>query len=108
MHAQEIKQSIGSARSVINFLANRYTDGLNTESMDPYHRILWEVWMPPLRAAILAGWDVRNPEPLVSFIELWTPRVPGWILANILDSQVRLVVNRNMKINLYDSVMIND
>ena len=108
MLAQEIKQSIGSPRSVINFLANRYTDGLNTESMDPYHRILWEVWMPPLRAAILAGWDVRNPEPLVSFIELWTPRVPGWILANILDSQVRLVVNRNMKSNLYDSVMIND
>ena len=66
----------------------RYTDGLNAEAMDPYHRILWEVWMPPLRAAVLAGWQVRNPEPLVHFIELWTPRVPGWILANILDSQV--------------------
>ena len=48
--------------------------------------------MPPLRTAILAGWDVRNPEPLVSFIELWTPRTPGWILANILDSQVEFCV----------------
>jgi tuftelin-interacting protein 11 len=76
----------------------RYTDGLNAEVMDPYHRILWEVWMPPVRTAILAGWDVRKPDSLINFIELWTPRIPGWILANILDSQVNVKNHKSQSI----------
>lgn len=26
---------------------------LSSSSMDPYQRLLWDVWLPPVRAAIL-------------------------------------------------------
>jgi len=54
---------------------------------DPYHRILWDAWMPCVRIAIHA-WTVKNSEPLLDFLQVWESLVPRWILENILQQMI--------------------
>ncbi|PVD28664.1 hypothetical protein C0Q70_11258 [Pomacea canaliculata] len=55
--------------------------------MDPYQRLLWDVWLPPVRATILK-WNARDYQPLISMLNAWCPALPSWILDNILDQLV--------------------
>ena len=56
-------------------------------SMDPYDRLVWEVWMPRLRQ-LISSWSPRACNSLVDFLEHWKPHLPGWVLENILDQLV--------------------
>lgn len=56
-------------------------------SMDPYDRLVWEVWMPKLRR-VLSSWSPRVCDPLIDLLECWKPLLPGWVLQNILDQLV--------------------
>lgn len=56
-------------------------------SEDPYHRLVWDVWMPPVRKAILS-WNARIWSPLVELLDTWTPLLPPWIMSNILEQLV--------------------
>ncbi|KAL1481145.1 hypothetical protein MTO96_050427, partial [Rhipicephalus appendiculatus] len=53
----------------------------------PYHYLVWETWMPPVRQAIL-DWSPRNCDPLIELLETWMPLLPRWMLENILDQFV--------------------
>lgn len=55
--------------------------------MDPYDRLVWEVWMPKLRV-VVTTWSPRLCEPMVQLLESWCPVLPGWILENILDQLI--------------------
>ncbi|KAK7494860.1 hypothetical protein BaRGS_00013987 [Batillaria attramentaria] len=55
--------------------------------MDPYQRLLWDVWLPPVRATILK-WNARDYQPVIAMLEAWRPAVPPWIIDNILDQLV--------------------
>ena len=55
--------------------------------MDPYDRLVWEVWMPRLRSLVL-GWSPRMCDPMVALLEAWSPLLPGWVLENILDQLI--------------------
>lgn len=55
--------------------------------MDPYHRLLWDVWLPPVRATILK-WNARDYQPLIAVLEAWRTAISPWILDNILDQLV--------------------
>ena len=37
--------------------------------MSPFHALMWECWMPSLRAAIVA-WSTRQPDKLTRFLEV--------------------------------------
>lgn len=54
---------------------------------DPYHRLVWELWMPIIRGFI-SSWNCRDCIPLITFLEEWIPLLPEWIVENILDQQV--------------------
>lgn len=54
---------------------------------DPYHRLVWEVWMPIVRGYI-NSWNCRDCVPLITLLEEWMPVLPGWIMENILDQQI--------------------
>ncbi|KAJ1520703.1 hypothetical protein ONE63_003802 [Megalurothrips usitatus] len=54
---------------------------------DPYHRLVWEVWMPIVRQYI-NSWNCRDCIPLISLLEEWMPLLPGWIMEHILDQQI--------------------
>ncbi|XP_026278678.1 tuftelin-interacting protein 11 isoform X1 [Frankliniella occidentalis] len=54
---------------------------------DPYHRLVWETWMPIVRGYINT-WNCRDCIPLISLLEDWMPLLPGWVMENILEQQV--------------------
>ncbi|NP_001087642.2 tuftelin-interacting protein 11 [Xenopus laevis] len=56
-------------------------------AMDPYHRLLWEMWVPFLRN-IIAQWQPRNCAPMADFLDSWVHLLPVWILDNILDQLI--------------------
>lgn len=56
-------------------------------AMDPYHRLLWETWVPFLRN-IISQWQPRNCPPMVDFLDSWVHLLPVWILDNILDQLI--------------------
>jgi len=55
--------------------------------MDPYDGLVWEVWIPRLRSLVL-GWSPRMCDPMVTFLEAWSPLLPRWVLENILDQLI--------------------
>ena len=55
--------------------------------MDPYDRLVWEIWMPIFRRAVTI-WSPRQCDPLINILESWMPLLPIWILDNILDQLV--------------------
>ena len=57
---------------------------ISTHSMDPYDRLVWEVWMPKLRQTILS-WSPRICNPVIDLLQLWMPLIPEWIMNNILE-----------------------
>ncbi|XP_022257419.1 tuftelin-interacting protein 11-like, partial [Limulus polyphemus] len=59
---------------------------LNDE-MDPYHQLMWHVWMPCLRTAIFS-WIVRQCDPLIDLLENWLPLLPTWMTTNILEQMI--------------------
>ncbi|KAK3926472.1 Tuftelin-interacting protein 11 [Frankliniella fusca] len=63
-----------------------YSNSLIT-MRDPYHRLVWETWMPIVRVYINT-WNCRDCIPLISLLEEWMPLLPGWIMENILEQQI--------------------
>ena len=59
----------------------------SSSSMDPYDRLVWEVWLPKLRTLMLS-WSSRVCDPMVQLLEYWCPLLPSWIMENILDQLV--------------------
>ncbi|GFY44287.1 tuftelin-interacting protein 11 [Trichonephila inaurata madagascariensis] len=57
------------------------------QELQPYHRLVWDVWMPPVRKAIL-DWNARNWSPLVELLDTWTPLLPPWVLDNVIEQLV--------------------
>uniref|UniRef100_A0A1B6GH69 G-patch domain-containing protein n=2 Tax=Cuerna arida TaxID=1464854 RepID=A0A1B6GH69_9HEMI len=58
-----------------------------TTNQDPYHKLLWDTWMPCVRIAVSA-WQCRKFEPMIDFLDTWIPLIPGWILDNILQQLI--------------------
>ncbi|CAG2057000.1 unnamed protein product [Timema podura] len=61
--------------------------GALSVTQDPYHKLLWESWMPSLRITV-STWNCRVCEPLVDLIQVWIPLLPGWILDNIREQLI--------------------
>jgi tuftelin-interacting protein 11 len=59
----------------------------NSGEMDPFHVVMWEAWMPSVRAAT-AAWNTREYEKIIDFLEVWKDIIPRWMWSNILDQLV--------------------
>ena len=62
-----------------------------TKSTTRYETMIHTLWLPPVRSAITNDWDVHDARSLTNLIDIWTPVLPSFILANVLD---QLVVRR--------------
>ncbi|XP_033476196.1 tuftelin-interacting protein 11 [Epinephelus lanceolatus] len=56
-------------------------------NMDPYHRLLWEVWIPVMRPCV-SGWQPRIVVPMVDCVEVWAPLLPIWILEHLMEQLI--------------------
>ena len=44
--------------------------------MTPYESVMWNIWMPAARQALVNAWDVYDAAPAVAFIEAWRELLP--------------------------------
>ncbi|XP_023269243.1 tuftelin-interacting protein 11 [Seriola lalandi dorsalis] len=65
-------------------------------NMDPYHRLLWEVWIPVMRSCV-SGWQPRMVGPMVDCVEVWAPLIPLWILDHLLEQLILPRLQREAK-----------
>lgn len=56
-------------------------------NMDVYQRLIWDLWLPHVRTAILK-WNCRDCDPLIELLETWMPVLPTWVMENILEQLV--------------------
>ena len=57
------------------------------QAMGPYQNLVWETWLPTVRQNI-NKWSPRQPESLISFLDLWRPLLPLWVLGHVLEQIV--------------------
>lgn len=57
------------------------------QNMDVYQRLIWDIWLPAVRTAILK-WNVRDCDPVIELLETWLPLIPVWVMDNIQDQLV--------------------
>ena len=55
--------------------------------MDPYDRLVWEVWMPKFRH-MLSSLSLLEFASIIDLLELWMPLLPVWQMENILEQMI--------------------
>ncbi|XP_077493306.1 septin interacting protein 1 isoform X1 [Amblyomma americanum] len=74
-------------KDILDTSGSRLHDHRDSPEEDPYHHLIWETWMPPVRQAVLA-WCPRDCDPVIELLETWMPLLPRWILENLLEQFV--------------------
>ncbi|KAI9700107.1 MAG: hypothetical protein M1836_002641 [Candelina mexicana] len=70
-------------------LQNGHYNGTHqSKSTSPYETMIYTLWLPKIRTAIINDWDVHNPSPLISLIEAWKDVLPPFIFTNVIDQLV--------------------
>ncbi|XP_030624450.1 tuftelin-interacting protein 11 [Chanos chanos] len=79
-------EEVGQWRAILE-TSQLPQSGPDVAHMDPYHRLIWEVWVPALRSTV-AQWQPRNMGPMVDCMECWAPILPHWILDHVLEQLI--------------------
>lgn len=58
------------------------------QSTSPYETMIYTLWLPRVRSALMNDWDVYEPNPATTLITAWKALVPPFVLANVLDQLV--------------------
>ncbi|OAX85318.1 hypothetical protein ACJ72_00313 [Emergomyces africanus] len=58
------------------------------KSTTPYETMLYAIWLPRVRSAILNDWDVHDPSPATALIDAWKDVLPEFIRFNVLDQLI--------------------
>jgi tuftelin-interacting protein 11 len=59
----------------------------SADSMDPYDRLVWEVWMPKFRH-LLSSLSLLEFASVIDLLEAWMPLLPAWQMENVLEQLV--------------------
>ncbi|KAL4881999.1 GC-rich sequence DNA-binding factor-like protein-domain-containing protein [Aspergillus karnatakaensis] len=57
-------------------------------STSPYETMIYTLWLPRVRSALLNDWDVFHPSPATTLIVSWKELLPPFVYANVLDQLV--------------------
>jgi tuftelin-interacting protein 11 len=58
------------------------------QSTTSYEALIYSIWLPRVRSALLNEWDVYEPSPATSLIVAWKDVIPSFVYANVLDQVV--------------------
>ncbi|EYE92172.1 putative G-patch domain protein (TFIP11) [Aspergillus ruber CBS 135680] len=57
-------------------------------STSPYETMIYTLWLPRVRSALLNDWDVFDPGPATTLVVSWKEALPSFVYANLLDQQI--------------------
>lgn len=71
-------------------LLSRKKNGEPTQrqSTTPYETMIYTLWLPRVRSALLNEWDVFDSSPATSLLVAWKDLLPPFVYANVLDQLV--------------------
>jgi tuftelin-interacting protein 11 len=70
-------------------LSRRPENGVQQRSStSPYETMIYTLWLPRVRSALLNDWDVYDPNVATSLVVAWKPIVPAFVYGNLIDQVV--------------------
>lgn len=57
-------------------------------STSPYETMIYTLWLPRVRSALLNDWDVFDPGPATTLVVSWKEALPSFVYANVLDQLI--------------------
>ncbi|KAL4908254.1 hypothetical protein BDW74DRAFT_147141 [Aspergillus multicolor] len=81
---------VANLRRLQPLLSRKPSDGqvAQRSSTSPYETMIYTLWLPRVRSALLNDWDVFNPSPATTLIVSWKELLPPFVYANVLDQLV--------------------
>ncbi|GKZ79860.1 hypothetical protein AnigIFM56816_004069 [Aspergillus niger] len=67
------------------------------QSTSPYETMIYTLWLPRVRSALLNDWDVYEPAPATSLIVAWKELLPPFVYINVLDQLVVPKLSNGLK-----------
>jgi tuftelin-interacting protein 11 len=64
---------------------------VQSRSTTPYESMILLLWFPKVQSTLNHHWDVLDPTPVISLLEVWRPLLPPFILSKLLN---QIVVRR--------------
>ncbi|KAF3893731.1 G-patch domain [Trichophyton interdigitale] len=58
------------------------------QSTTPYESMMYSLWLPRVRSALMNEWEVHDPGPATSLMEEWKDLLPGFVYSNILNQVI--------------------
>jgi tuftelin-interacting protein 11 len=81
------KRASGTALVSHSHLSNG-SSYIRSHKSTPYESMMYTVWFPKIRSAIINTWDVYDPTPLQALLESWEGLIPSFIHSEILDKLI--------------------
>lgn len=57
-------------------------------STSPYETMIYTLWLPRVRSALLNDWNVYDPSKATALVVAWKPIVPSFVYANVLNQLI--------------------
>lgn len=67
------------------------------QSTSPYETMIYTLWLPRVRSALMNDWDVYDPNPATALVTAWKTLIPPFVFANVLDQLVVPKLSRALK-----------
>ena len=62
-----------------------YSARRNRKATSYHETMIYTLWLPPVRNAIVNTWNVEDPMPLITLIDTWHTLLPPFVLSNLVD-----------------------
>lgn len=67
------------------------------QSTSPYETMIYTLWLPRVRSALMNDWDVYDPNPATALVTAWKTLIPPFVFSNVLDQLVVPKLSRALK-----------
>ncbi|KAF8892139.1 GC-rich sequence DNA-binding factor-like protein-domain-containing protein [Infundibulicybe gibba] len=89
--ALRITENIKQPQSEVDVYGSTTVPAAHPEvdkSMTPFESLLWNIWLPKVRASLNNEWSPETPQPVVRLYEVWSTFLPPFIRDNLLDQLI--------------------
>ena len=64
--------------------------------MTPYESLIWNCWLPRVRASLINEWNANEPHIAVKIIDNWYPILPKFVFDNVMDQLILPKVQKSV------------